>query len=136
ALAQQAHQELVELDLHSVKLGIPFDRFSEDPDAADNVCGGNGGPGHSGQSIFEWVPDIAIAARPDSQAAWDAALASYRAAPTTENLWLYYDAIDELTECSHLPAGDYDHACEWMRWKYKSVQVLQHMLRHDQRLPP
>lgn len=130
-LAQQAYHELVTLDLHSVRLGIPFDRFSEDPVAATDSCGRTPGPGHSGQSIFEWVPDIATIAKAGSEEAWNELLNDYLEDPSTRNLWRYYDAIDELTECGHLPNGDWHRACEWMRFKYKSVQVLQHMLRHD-----
>lgn len=136
AAARKAYDELVGLDLHSVKIGVPFDRFSEDPAASEGTCGRPAGAAHSGHSIFEWVPDIAVAAKPGSEAAWNAVLTAYRESPTTENLWKYYDAIDTLTECAWLPAGDYGHACEWMRFKYKSVQVLQHMLRHDLRLHP
>ncbi|HVJ89824.1 MAG TPA: hypothetical protein VM580_08460, partial [Labilithrix sp.] len=110
-VAKKAYDELVNLDLHSVKLGIPFDRFSEDPAASTETCERPAGAAHSGHSIFEWIPDIAIGAKSGSEATWNAALSEYRGSPTTENLWKYYDAIDTLTECTHLPAGDYARAC-------------------------
>lgn len=132
-LAHKAHDELLELDLKRLPLGIPFDRFSEDPTASSNECS-SGGPGHRGQSIFEWLPAMPMRPRAGVEQAWRELLDDYRADASTVNLWRYYDAIDELLECRYEfgvgeQPGDYEHACEWMRFKYKSVQVLQHMLR-------
>lgn len=134
-LAHQAYDELLALDLKSLPLGIPFDRFSEDPTASSNECT-SGGPGHRGQSIFEWVPGMAMRPKAGAEGTWRALLDGYRDEPSTLNLWRYYDAIDELLECRYQfaageNAADYEHACDWMRFKYKSLQVLQHMLRHD-----
>lgn len=134
-LARRAHQELLTLDLQRLPLGIPFDRFSEDPASSDNECQSSG-PGHRGQSIFEWLPAMPMRPREGRAATWYALLNDYADDPSTVNLWRYYDAIDELLECRYeFPVGadstEYARACEWMRFKYKSVQVLQHMLRHQ-----
>lgn len=133
-LAQAAYAELRDLDLASLRLGIPFDRFSEDPEAGANACWSTPGPAHRGKSIFEWVPAMPTQAKPGREAEWNAALERYRKDPSTDNLWGYYDAIDEETDCGYdLGAnGDPEYfrrACDWMRLKYKSLQLLQHMLR-------
>ena len=133
--ARQAYQQLLTLDLKRLPLGIPFDRFSEDPRASDNECR-SAGAGHLGQSVFEWVPAMPMRPKEGAEAQWYSLLDDYVADPSTVNLWRYYDTIDALLECRyHFPMGgepsDYDLACEWMRFKYKSLQVLQHMLRHQ-----
>jgi hypothetical protein len=132
--AHQAYNELLQLDLENIRLGIPFDRFSEDPNIGSNNCYSYSGPAHQGKSIFEWVPAIPLAVKNEVASPWKSAVQKYVENPTTENLWGYYDAIDSSLECdadlSH--DGDptyYQLACDWMRMKYKSVQVLQHMLR-------
>lgn len=134
-LAHQAYQQLLTLDLRRLPLGIPFDRFSEDPRASDNECRTEG-PRHRGQSVFEWVPAMPMRPKDGAEARWYGLLDDYVAEPSTVNLWRYYDAIDSLLECRyHFPMGgdpaDYGRACDWMRFKYKSLQVLQHMLRHQ-----
>lgn len=125
AKAHQAHDELRAIDLPTLKLGIPFDLLSED---------GHWGAEHL--SVFEWYPFMASRPRPGQEAAWYAAVDAYLAAPSDATLWGYYDAIDELTECEDELAamGDphyYGRACEWMRMKWKSLQVHQHMMRTE-----
>lgn len=141
AMAQQAYAELLAIDLSTLPLGIPFDRLSEDPDTLENSCRSIAGPAHTGRSIFEWFPDIPTAPVAGREDEWLALQTAYIEDPTTENLWAYYDRIDELTTCdrdlSHEGDPDYyQPACEWMRMKYKSLQVFQHMLRHGTRAHP
>jgi hypothetical protein len=117
AQAEAALRELGAIDLTKLRLGIPFDRYSEDAF-------------HGSFSIFEWVPGIATMPKPGREAEWHALVDAYLANPTDANLWAYYDRIDDLTECTDGLAASYGRACEWMRLKYKSVQILGHMLRH------
>lgn len=121
--AKQARDELLAIDLGKLKLGIPFDHLSED-----------GWHGEPHRSIFEWYPAIPSAPLPGKETEWYALADAYLADPSAEHLWAYYDAIDALTGCGHdlSNGGDplfYQRACDWMRLKFKSLQVFQHMLR-------
>jgi hypothetical protein len=126
AAAHQAHDELAAIDLTTLKIGVPFDHLSED---------GHWGDQHL--SVFEWYPFMASRPLPGMEDAWYAAVDGYLAAPSTTTLWAYYDAIDTMTDCEDDLALDddpdhYRRACDWMRLKWKSLQVFTHMLRSDQ----
>lgn len=121
--AHQAYDELLAIDLRHLRIGIPFDLLSED--------------GHYGEehlSIFEWFPGIASTPAESERDAFHALADAYLADPSDRNLWAYHDAIDDMTACNPDLDGaalaDYPAACEWMRLKYRSLQVFQHMLRH------
>ncbi len=125
AKAHQAYDELRAIDLTTLKLGVPFDHLSED---------GHWGEPH--RSVFEWYPFMSSEALPGDEDAWYAAVDAYLAAPSVATLWGYVDTIDELTDCGDDLAHDgdpqfYRYACDWMRLKWKSLQVLQHMLRSE-----
>lgn len=121
--AHQAYDELLAIDLRHLRVGLPFDVQSED-----------GYHGEEHRSIFEWFPGIASTPRADARDAWYQRVDAYLADPSDERLWAYYDAIEEMTECNPDLGGadlaDYQRACQWMRLKYRSLQVFQHMLRH------
>ena len=120
--ARQAYDELLAIDLRQLRLGLPFDHLSED-----------GFHGEEHRSVFEWFPDMATQPKPSASAEWYRLVDAYLAEPSDRNLWGYYDAIGTLTACNPDLAGanlaDYPRACEWMRLKYRSLQVFQHMLR-------
>jgi hypothetical protein len=123
--ARKARDELLAIDLRKQKLGIPFDHLSED-----------GWHGEPHRSIFEWYPAMPTAPLPGQEKAWSDLSDAYLADPSDRNFWAYYDAIDTLTDCSHdlSSNGDpdfYRPACDWMRLKFKSLQVFQHMLRRS-----
>ena len=122
--AKKAREEILAVDLSSQKIGIPFDHLSED-----------GWHGEPHRSIFEWYPAMPTAPLPGKESEWYALADAYLADPSDDKLWAYYDAIDPLTHCDYdlSNGGDpdfYQHACEWMRLKFKSLQVASHMLRH------
>lgn len=122
--AKKARAELLAVDLLTQKLGIPFDHLSED-----------GWHGDEHRSIFEWYPAMPTAPLPGKEAAWYGLADAYVADPTDKSLWAFYDAIDSLTGCSYDLSGQgdpafYQRACDWMRLKFKSLQVFQHMLRN------
>ncbi|MBN1209524.1 MAG: hypothetical protein JXB05_32030 [Myxococcaceae bacterium] len=120
--AHQAYDELLAIDLRHLRLGLPFDHLAED-----------GFHGEAHRSVFEWFPDMATMPRASASAEWYRLVDAYLADPSDRNLWGYYDAIGAMTECNPDLGGDnladYPRACEWMRLKYRSLQVFQHMLR-------
>ena len=122
AKAHQAYNELLAIDLRHLRLGLPFDHLSED-----------GFHGEEHRSVFEWFPDMATSPRASANAEWYRLVDAYLADPSDRTLWSYSDAIGALTECNPDLSGanlaDYPRACEWMRRKYHSLQVFQHMLR-------
>ena len=123
--AHAAYDELLAIDLTELQIGLPFDRLSED-----------GFHGDQHLSVFEWFPSMASAPAMAEEAQWFALHDAYLAEPSDANLWAFYDEIDPMTECiDDLAAmGDpdyYGRACEWMRLKWRSLQVFQHMLRHN-----
>jgi hypothetical protein len=125
AKAKQAYDEIRAVDLHSLRLGIPFDHLSED-----------GWHGNEHLSVFEWYPGIPTAATAGNEAAWNKLMDDYLANPTDDALWVMYEGIDKLTGCGAdlSSQGDpnfYGRACDWMRLKYRSLQVVQHMMRHE-----
>lgn len=125
AKAKQAYDEIHALDLRTVRLGIPFDHLSED-----------GWHGNEHLSVFEWYPGIPTAAAADKEAAWQGLMDAYIANPTDDALWAMFDGIDALTVCDADLSGQgdpnyYSRACDWMRLKYRSLQVVQHMMRNE-----
>jgi len=125
AKAKQAYDEIRAVDLQSLRLGIPFDHLSED-----------GFHGDPHLSVFEWYPGIPTAAIAGKDDAWNSLMDAYIANPTDDALWAMYEGIDNLTGCdADLSAqGDpnfYGRACDWMRLKYRSLQVVQHMMRNE-----
>jgi hypothetical protein len=125
AKAHTAYDELLAVDLVNLQLGVPFDHLSED-----------GFHGEQHLSVFEWFPSMASAPQDGEQAQWFALHDEYLADPSAEKLWAFYDQIDASTDCIDDLAQDgdpeyYGRACEWMRWKWRSLQVFQHMLRHS-----
>jgi len=120
--AHQAYDELHAIDLRHLRLGLPFDHLSED-----------GFHGEEHRSVFEWFPDMATSPKASARAEWYQRVDAYLADPSDRSLWGYYDAITPMTECNPDLGGgnlaDYPRACEWMRFKYRSLQVFQHMLR-------
>jgi len=123
--AHAAYDQLLAIDLTKLQIGLPFDRLSED-----------GFHGEQHLSVFAWFPSMASAPPMAEEPQWFALHDDYLADPSVENLWAYYDQIDGMTDCiDDLSMGNdpeyYGRACEWMRFKWRSLQVFQHMLRHN-----
>lgn len=116
ALAAQA--ELLAIDLRKLRVGIPFDRWSED---------GHHGSAHV--SVSEWVPNMGVRPVEERAEEWYALHDAYIADPSDENFWAYYNKIPELLRPIE-PAG-FGLAQQWNLLKYESVQIGQHMLRHQ-----
>ncbi|MDG2305289.1 MAG: carbohydrate-binding protein [Candidatus Binatia bacterium] len=129
-----AEQQLLALDVHSLRIGVRLDRWSEDSFH---------GPSHVGQapyaeaqgqdgSVAEWLPNMATVPLANRAQEFYALFDAYAANPTDLAFWRFYDSIAEITE-SHEPLlnDDDSWAYEWMRTKYESIQVMGHMLRHQ-----
>jgi len=120
--ALAAADELDAIDLRKFSVGLPFDRWSEDP---YNTPAGM----PEFKSVAEWVPGLAQRPKPGMEKEWYARVDAYLADPSDEaKLWSFYDGIEELTEPDPLSAGADEPGVKWMREKYKSVQIAQHML--------
>ena len=118
AQALAAQQQLLALDLRKLRIGIPFDRWSED-----------GFHGAGNLSLSEWVPMMGMQPAPGRAAEWHALHDAYIADPSDANFWAYYTRMDELLVPVE-PAG-FDKGQTWSLLKYKSIQVASHMLRHQ-----
>ena len=116
--ALAAQQQLLALDLRKLRIGIPFDRWSED-----------GFHGAGNLSLSEWVPMMGLQSAPGRAAEWHALHDAYIAAPSDANFWAYYTRIDEMLVPVE-PAG-FNNGQAWSLLKYKSIQIAQHMLRHQ-----
>ncbi|TKD00091.1 hypothetical protein [Polyangium fumosum] len=114
--------ELDAIDLRKLRVGIPFDRWSEDP---FNTPAGL----PPFESVAEWIPWHAQRPIMGMEEAWYAIVDDYRADPADEaKFWRFYDAIDEMTEPDAWNGGADDAGVAWNREKWKSVQIAQHML--------
>jgi mono/diheme cytochrome c family protein len=113
--ARAAETQLRQLDLRRLRVGVPFERWSED---------GFHGPGSNVPT--EWVAMLARAPAPGQEARWQALVDGYLAEPSTTNLGRMYDAIETAT------TGDAAAplAARWSLRKYQAVQVASHMLLH------
>jgi hypothetical protein len=118
AQAKAAQEQMLTLDLRKLRTGIPFDRWSEDHTR-----------GAEHLSASEWLPMMGVQPKAGQASAWYALHDAYLADPTDANFWAYYTRIDEfLTPVE--PAG-YERGQAWSLLKYKSVQLAQHIMRHQ-----
>lgn len=103
---------LIEVDIRSLPIGIPLNRWSEDP-------------AHGGEhaSIADWLPDLPFL---PTTSAWYAMQDQYLAQPTDGTFLAMYDQVDAFTETT------FDgNSAELMQRKYKSVLVAQHLFRQE-----
>ena len=136
--AKAAENQLSQLDLRDIRIGIRLDRWSED---------GFHGPSHQGQdltdptnalghteSVAEWLPNMGVTPLEGGEEAYFSLFDTYSEDPTDANFWLFYDSIRKLTESEEALRGPEDQrAYEFMLSKYESVQIMSHMLRHRTR---
>lgn len=71
---------------------------------------------------------------PGQAAAWHALHDAYLAQPTDANFWAYYERIDQLLVPVEPPG--FERGQTWSTLKYKSVQIAQHLLRHQSLASP
>jgi hypothetical protein len=120
--AEAVADELHAIDLRKLRVGIPFDRWSEDP---YNTPAGL----PPFKSVAEWIPWHAQRPITEKADAWYTLVDAYLADPADEaKFWAFYDAIDEMTAPDPWNGGADAPGIAWMREKYKSVQIAQHVL--------
>ncbi len=117
--ARKAEAQLTAVDLRAMKVGIPFNRWTED-----------GFHGDEHLTTAEWIPDVPCEPAPDKAAQWYDLHDAYISDPTDLNMWAIYDRFDELTGPMGLMPDDqtYDGL---IRSKCKSILIGSHMLRRD-----
>ena len=112
AAALKARDELLRVDLTKLRVGIRFNRLSED---------GFHGPEH--RSIADWLPDVPVAG------VSDAAMDRYLADPSDENLRLLDEGVRPRAQTASTPGEILAVA------KYRALLILQHRLRTGRLTP-
>jgi hypothetical protein len=122
AKAVQARAELKATNPLKMRVGIPFPRMSEDCFRGSEHC-----------SLNDWMSDLPQIPKPEKSAEWFALNDAYIANPSPENLREVLKAIDTMTdgwrnpgETESGPSGGLGYT------KFKSMQILQHVLRRRQ----
>lgn len=114
AKAQKARDEVLALDARSLKIGIPFNRWSEDLFHGD---------AHG--TVADWVADLPCAPDPAKQKEWFEIVDRYVAEPTDDNLWKLYNAVPDHTK----PFVGMPFATQFSYRKYTSMLIGQHLMR-------
>ena len=109
--ALAARDEWLALDLRALPIGLPFNRWSEDPH-------------HGDATLADWLPDLPRPAL-DREALFSAHDA-YLANPTDQALLDLLDRTGDLTTEAHPGDGG-----RLMNLKYQSVLAAQHLFRSE-----
>jgi hypothetical protein len=115
SLARQAREELMNLDIRALPIGMPVNRWSEDPFHGDTHA-----------QFSDWVPDLPAKPVNGRKAQWLAAQDAYVADPSDEKFWALY----WFTE-AYCPQFDDSIGSQFMKTKYQSMMVAQHLLRRQ-----
>jgi hypothetical protein len=121
ATAKLAFNELMAIDLRSMKIGLPYPRWS-----SDIFNGADHG------TLNDWVADLAREpANADQRALWHSVQDQYLRNPTDANFWSMFAAVEKYTkDFSPLNAnGTSSGANDFMRHKFKSALFGQHLMR-------
>jgi hypothetical protein len=111
--ARAAADQVMSVDPWSLKIGIPFNRFSEDVFH-----------GREHASLAHWIPDVPRTVPDENAAEWYALQDAYLADPSDANLWRMYDGFERLTRApSNMAIASL--AAE----KYRSLLLMQHFQR-------
>lgn len=113
--AKRHRDEWLKINPRTLKIGIPFNRWSEDPFH---------GPEHA--SMADWMPDLPRIPREERADEWYALHDAYLQNPTDENFWEMYD--NEHRYNRSIFGGSSEH---FFRRKYRSVLMAQHMFRKE-----
>lgn len=113
--AKQHRQEWLDINPRTLKIGTPFNRWSEDP---------HHGTVHA--TMADWLPDLPRIPRDGRAKEWYALQDAYLDNPTDENFWEMYDNENRLTQ------PIFDGSSErFFHKKYRSVLMAQHMFRKE-----
>ena len=111
----QKEEWLSKVDPRTLKIGMPLNRWSEDPHRGEEHA-----------SIADWLPDLGFMPSREVEEDWYALHDLYLENPTDENFMLMYDAVEAYTDHPFQGNGK-----SLMLKKYKSVLVAQHMFRQE-----
>lgn len=105
----------LQVNPRTLKIGIPFNRWSEDP---------HHGVSHA--TMADWLPDLPRLPREGRAADWYRLQDTYLQNPTDENFWAMYDNENRYT------TAIFDGSSErFFHKKYRSVLMAQHMFRKE-----
>lgn len=113
--AKKQRDEWLQLNPRNLKIGIPFNRWSEDPFH---------GKDHA--TMADWLPDLPRVPREGRAREWYAIQDAYLANPTDENFWEMYDNLYSYTRAIYDGNSEY-----FFHRKYRSVLMAQHMFRKE-----
>lgn len=113
--AKRHREEWLKVNPRTLKIGIPFNRWSEDPFH---------GTEHA--SMADWLPDLPRIPRSGQADEWYALQDQYLRNPTDENFWAMYD--NEHRHTQSIFNGSSEH---FFHRKYRSVLMAQHMFRKE-----
>lgn len=111
--AIKAKEEMLKLDAWELKVGIQFNRLSEDIFH-----------GKEHASIAQWLPDIPRDMTDEDRAAYFALQDAYLADPSDENFVKMLNGVDKYTHAPYKKA-----VAAFALHKFKSTLVLQHLER-------
>lgn len=113
--ARRHRDAWLEVNPRTLKIGIPFNRWSEDP---------HHGVTHA--SMADWLPDLPRIPREGRAEEWYALQDAYLQNPSDENFWTMYDNENRNTRAI------FDGSSErFFHKKYRSVLMAQHMFRKE-----
>lgn len=120
-VANQALNELNNLDLTQLPIGIELNRWSESVSRSGTIEGGR---------IAEWLPGMGL--QPKSQHAneWNTLVDNYVAYPSDENFWAFFHKIESFLDFDPVNSAPLNEkANRWMsmtRDIYKSNNIFTH----------
>ena len=113
--AKLHREEWLEVNPRTLKVGIPFNRWSEDPFH---------GTEHA--TMADWLPDLPRIPKEGKAEEWYALQDQYLQNPTDEKFWEMYNNEHRHNQSSF--KGSSEH---FFRRKYRSVLMAQHMFRKE-----
>lgn len=113
--AREHRQAWLDLNPRTLKIGIPFNRWSEDPHH-----------GREHATMADWLPDLPRIPRDGRAQEWYALQDQYLENPTDENFWEMYSNEHRFTQ------SIFDGSSRrFFHRKYRSVLMAQHMFRKE-----
>ncbi|MDR8393936.1 hypothetical protein NC796_22470 [Aliifodinibius sp. S!AR15-10] len=113
--AKQHRDAWLQVNPRRLKIGIPFNRWSEDP---------HHGTEHA--TMADWLPDLPRIPREGRAGEWYALQDAYLDNPTDENFWEMYSNVHRYTQS--IFDGRSEH---FFHRKYRSVLMAQHIFRKE-----
>lgn len=122
--AIEARNELLALDLRTVKVGIEFNQWTSDEFR-----------GTEHRKLTKWIPELPSHPKAENVSDWYGLHNAYILDPSDENLWAIVDAHGEMTDNLGLAYSD-TRSANMFRLKHRNVQLAGHMIQHDDTKSP